>query len=225
MPAPLTLVIPTLNAAAALPDTAAALMPGLTRGAVAGLVVSDGGSADDTCAIARDLGATLVTGPPGRGGQIGRGVAAARTEWVLILHADTHLGPRWPDAVLDHIAAHPGQAAYFRLRFRAEGLAPRLVEAGANWRSSSFDLPYGDQGLLISKTLLAQIGGVPDIPLMEDVALARLLKGRLRRLDAIAETSATRYQNRGWIRQSGANLWTLLRYKFGASPYRLARKY
>jgi rSAM/selenodomain-associated transferase 2 len=225
MVAPLSVVIPTLNAASALPETASALMLGLTEGLICDLVVSDGGSSDVTLEVARGLGATVVEGPPGRGGQIARGVEVARAEWLLILHADTHLGPGWTDVVWNHIEAGEPMAGYFRLAFRAEGTMPKLVAAGANLRSRWFRLPYGDQGLLLPRRLLVEVGGVPEVPLMEDVILARRLRGRIRPLNAEAHTSASRYESDGWTRRIVRNLWTLARFQMGVSPQRLAREY
>ena len=225
MPAPIAVIIPTLNAAHALPATTEALLGGLTDGLVAELVLSDGGSKDGITDVARELGATLVTGPKGRGGQIARGVASARAPWVLILHADTHLSDGWAQAARDHIENHPDKAGWFRLGFRANGFAPRLVAGGANHRSRLLGLPYGDQGLLVARATLDEVGGVPGIPLMEDVALARRLKGRLRPLNSIALTSADRYETEGWMRRSIGNLGTLMRYLLGASPERLVARY
>ena len=225
MPAPIAVIIPSLDAAHALPATTEALLGGLTDGLVAELVLSDGGSKDGIADVARELGATLVTGPKGRGGQIARGVAAARAPWVLILHADTHLSDGWAQAARSHIENHPDKAGWFRLGFRANGLAPRLVAGGANLRSRLLGLPYGDQGLLVARATLEEVGGVPEIPLMEDVALAHRLSGRLRPLDAIARTSAERYETEGWLRRSAVNLGTLVRYFLGASPERLVARY
>lgn len=225
MVAPLSVVIPTLNAASALPETASALISGLTEGLVGDLVVSDGGSTDATLEVARGLGATVVEGPPGRGGQIARGVEAARADWLLILHADTHLGPSWTDAVWRHIDAGQNVAGYFRLAFRAEGTMPKLVAAGANFRSRWLGLPYGDQGLLVTRRLLDAVGGVPEVPLMEDVILARRLRKLKRPLNAEARTSAERYQSDGWMRRIARNLWTLARFQMGVPPERLTRGY
>ncbi len=225
MPAPLSIVIPTLNAADGLPGTIAALVPGLEAGLIAELIVSDGGSKDGTLDIADAAGAVVVNGSPGRGGQIARGVEAARAEWLLILHADTVLGPEWVEAARGHINAHRDKAGYFRLQFRAQGVWPGLIAAGANLRSKFFGLPYGDQGLLIAWTMLEAQGGVPDIPLMEDVVLARRLKGRLRPLEAVAATSAARYQRDGWLRRAFGNLVLLVRFALGATPEDLAARY
>ena len=225
MPAAISVVIPTLNAASELPETANALLCGIGDGLIRELVVSDGGSEDETLTIARDLGAVIVTGEAGRGGQIARGVAAAKGSWVLILHADTHLSDNWPDVARRHIGEHGGKAGWFRLRFRATGLAPRIVEAGASLRSRLLALPYGDQGLLVQKTLLDAVGGVPELALMEDVALARRLKQHLRMLEADALTSADRYVRDGWIARPLRNLVTLTRYGLGVDPAWLAKSY
>lgn len=225
MRAPISVVIPTLNAAAQLPATADALLNGVTEGVIGELIVSDGGSGDDTLEVARALGAEIVEGPAGRGGQIGRGIEIARGRWVLILHADTHLGAHWVEAAVRHMSQMPKAAGYFRLVFRASGPAARLVAFGANMRSRVFGLPYGDQGLLVSREVLDCVGGVPDVPLMEDVALARALKRRLVMLEAEAQTSAARYLADGWARRVLRNVWTLARYLGGARPEDLVRGY
>lgn len=222
MRAPVSVVIPTLEAGAELPHALAALMEGV-GGVLRELVVSDGGSRDATVEIARAVGARVVTGPPGRGGQIRRGIAAASGPWLLVLHADTRLGAGWCEAVRAHIDAG-GEAAWFRLRFRAGGVPPRLVERWVGLRSR-MDLPYGDQGLLLPRSLHDAVGGFEELALMEDVAMARRLRGRLRGLDATAHTSAARYEAGGWLRRGSRNLLTLGRYLSGADPERLARSY
>jgi rSAM/selenodomain-associated transferase 2 len=225
MPAPLSIIIPTLNAAADLPATTEALLSGATSGLVREMVITDGGSSDETLDAAKELGAVTVTGPPGRGGQLARGVAASKGAWLLLVHADTHLSDGWEETVYDHMNSHPGKAGYFRLRFRASGLAPKIVAGGANLRSRCLGLPYGDQGLLIARETLAEVGGIPEVPLMEDVVLARALKGRLRELDGEARTSAARYAKDGWIKRTIRNLGTLMRFFLGASPEDLKRRY
>jgi glycosyltransferase involved in cell wall biosynthesis len=114
MPAPLSVVLPTLNAARGLPPCAAALMEGLAEGVLRELVVSDGGSTDETLAIARALGAVVVEGPAGQ--EVARGVAAARGDWLLILRPGQILDPGWAVAARAHMAARPGQGARFRRR-------------------------------------------------------------------------------------------------------------
>ncbi|MEO1779047.1 MAG: TIGR04283 family arsenosugar biosynthesis glycosyltransferase [Pseudomonadota bacterium] len=220
MRAPISVVIPTLNAAASLSDTLAALVEGLDAGLVTELIVSDGGSTDGTQALADAWGANVIEGAPSRGGQLRRGCAAAGAPWLMVLHADTVLEPGWSDVV----GAHLGKtgAGYFQLRFDRGG---SFVAGWANRRAGWFGLPYGDQGLVMPRTLYDQVGGYPDIPLMEDVAMARALRGHLHPLDAVAVTSATRYRTQGWIRRGARNLWLLVQYLGGADPHRLAARY
>ncbi len=225
MRAPVSVVIPTLNSGTDLPATLASLGVGLRAGLIRELVVSDGGSRDDTVPLSGSAGAVLVSGPAGRGGHLARGAAAAEGEWLLFLHADTWLDDRWPDAVNAHLRHHPDSAGYFSLAFRSEGMAPRLVAGWANLRSHVFGLPYGDQGLLISRALYQKTDGYQDIPLMEDVAMARALRGRLRPLPARALTSAERYHQKGWLWQGLRNLIILFRYLLGTDPERLLRSY
>jgi hypothetical protein len=129
------------------------------------------------------------------------------------------------EAVQRHIARTPDHAGWFRLRFDDPSAAARTVAGWANLRSGAFGLPYGDQALLTPARLYRHVGGHPPIPLMEDVALARRLKGRLRPLGADAVTSAERYAREGWLRRGGRNLSTLALWRLGVSPEKLAERY
>ncbi|MBB94070.1 MAG: glycosyl transferase [Rhodobacteraceae bacterium] len=224
MSATLSIVIPTLDAEKHLPRCLDSLIEGLTSGLIRELVVTDGGSTDTTVEMADAAGAEIVTGPPSRGGQLRRGVAASRGEWVLVLHADTQLAPGWSDRVIDHIRDEGG-TAYFRLSFRETGLMPAVTAYWANLRARRFSLPYGDQGLLMRRSDYEQAGGYPDQPLMEDVALVRALARPFSQLDARAITSAERYQRDGWFRRGLRNFWTMFRYMMGTDPERLASDY
>ncbi len=225
MRAPVSVVIPTLNEQAGLPVCLGALFEGVSAGVIRELIVADGGSEDDTLQIAEDAGAEVVRCATSRGGQMRAGAAKAQGEWLLFVHADTVLSGGWSAAVEGHLQ-HMDVAGYFALRFEKGGLAGRFVAGWANLRSRWFGLPYGDQGLLISRQLYDKLGGFADIPLMEDVAMARQL-GRLRlaRLDVRASTSPRKYQAQGWLRRGGRNIWTLLRYLVGVSPEILAAAY
>ncbi len=226
MTAPLSVVIPTLNAADRIGPCLGALSEGLMSGLIRELIIADGGSGDAVAELADALGARLVTAPRGRGRQLAAGARAARGDWFLFLHADTVLAPGWVEAVRSHMLAGPGRAGYFALRFDTLAPMARLVAAWANLRSALFALPYGDQGLLVSRALYDQTGGYPEIPLMEDVALVRRIgRRRLARLGAAAVTSASRYAADGWLRRGWRNLTTLALYFLGVAPERLARRY
>ena len=223
MPAHLSIVIPVLNAGDALPGLLDSLLPGVAQGVIREVIVSDGGSSDATLQMARDAGCEIVKGSAGRGGQLCRGADVARGDWLMFLHADTRLPPGWAGAVCTHL--DPEQAAYFRLAFRSDAVMARVTAAWANLRSRLFGLPYGDQGMLISRALYDAVGGYADMPLMEDVALARQLRGRMVMLAETVTTDGRRYEQGGWVRRGARNLWTLARYLAGADPTKLAQAY
>lgn len=216
----LSIIVPTLNAAASLADCLSAV-----READETIVV-DGGSVDGTAAIARSFGARLVQSPRGRGLQLAAGAAAAKGDWLLFLHADTLLAPGWRAAAERHMARSPGKAACFRFRLDAGERRARLVEAGVALRVRLLGLPYGDQGLLVSRPLYNEVGGYRPLALMEDVDLVRRIgAGRIERLGVDAVTSAERWRSGGWLRRSGRNLLCLALYRFGMSAERVARLY
>ncbi|MEO1250789.1 MAG: TIGR04283 family arsenosugar biosynthesis glycosyltransferase [Pseudomonadota bacterium] len=226
----ISIVIPTLNAEARLGLCLEALIAPTISGLVKEVIVVDGGSEDRSREIADGYGASILSSPPGRGRQLAAGARAARAQWLLCLHADTVLGSQWERAARDHMNARPDAAGVFCLRFDAGGFAPRLVAMGAMLRTRVFKLPYGDQGLFISRALYDEIGGYGEEPLFEDVAIIRRLterRGRsaLRLLPASATTSAARYQREGYLRRVLRNQRLLARYLAGETPEALVKDY
>lgn len=193
-------------------------------GILAEVIFADGGSTDDTEQIAEEVGATFLSTPNGRGNQMAQAAKQARGEWLLFLHSDSVLDRDWQSAVTRHLAK-PEKAAYFKLRFDEDSFPAKTVASWANIRARLFGLPYGDQGLLIHQRLYKRVGGYPDIPLMEDVAMAKMLRGKLVALPASIETSAEKYRKNGWVKQSLSNFGFLFRYLLGANPTDLATKY
>lgn len=224
MPAPLTVIVPTLNAAERLGPTLGSLYEGVQAGLIAELIFADGGSTDDTALVAEEVGATFVTSPPGRGTQLAAGARACQTRWLMVVHADTVLSHDWPVVVRDHMKSSQ-DAAHFRLAFDAKSAAAQRTAAWANLRSRLFKLPYGDQGLLLPMALYNSVGGFAEVPLMEDVALVRKLRGRLTELPITATTSAAKYEAEGYLKRGSKNLLTLSKYFLGVSPETLAKRY
>lgn len=222
----LDVVIPTLNAGTTLAHTLAALH-GADQIALS-IIVCDGGSNDDTVDAARRAGATIVQAPRGRGRQLGVGADAGSSPWILFLHGDTILGPGWARAARSFTArpTSVGKAGYFRLRFASPNPQARRVEWLAAWRCRTLGLPYGDQGLLISRTLHDNLGGFKPLPLMEDVEFVRRIGAtNLVALDADAVTSAARYEREGWLRRPLRNLACLALYFAGVPPRAIRRAY
>jgi rSAM/selenodomain-associated transferase 2 len=213
-----------LNAGATLAATLAALQGDLS----VAITVCDGGSTDDTVSIARQAGATVVTAPAGRGGQLAAGANVGDASWILFLHADTVLAPGWANAIRAFMSRRTniGKAGYFRLRFDSADPRARRVERLAAWRSRSLGLPYGDQGLLIARALYEYLGGFKPLPLMEDVELVRRVgRKNLVALDTEAVTSAVRYERDGWTMRPLRNLSCLALYFARVPPRALQRLY
>lgn len=222
----LSIVIPTLNAASALPGTLAALGAARAAGFPHEIVVSDGGSLDQTIDLARRAEARVVVGASGRGAQLARGAAAAQGDWLLFLHADTKPAPGWLAPVGAFMRSDGSRAAYFRFALDDPHPAARRLEALVRWRCAALALPYGDQALLIARKTYDAVGGFRTLPLMEDVDLVRRIGRRqLVALDHAAVTSAQRYRRDGWWARPVRNLACLSLYFLGVPPRHLLRLY
>ncbi len=216
------MVIPAFDEAEAVAGAvASARAPG------AEVVVVDGGSRDGTPDRAREAGARVIAAPPGRAGQLQAGFAATDADAVVFLHADTRLPPGYADLVRDALADPLVVGGAFGFRFRERGRALHLVEWGARLRSRWLRLPYGDQALFCRASVLRELGGVPQVPIMEDLDLVASLRrrGRLALLPADAPTSARRYLERGVARTVLRNALALLGRALGLPRERLAAWY
>ena len=224
MPALLSIVIPTLNSTNLISSTLLSLSEGIEASLIKELIISDGNSTDHIKKLSNEIGAVFIKGQKGRGIQLRRGAMKATGEWILFIHSDTILPPGWAIAFLKHIK-NQENAGYCKLSFDDPSLIAKVISFGANLRSSIFKLPYGDQGLLISKKLYNEIGGYPDLPLMEDVAIVKLLKQKIQLVPVTIKTSAFKYKRDGWLKRSINNINLLIRFKIGADPHELAKLY
>ena len=229
----ISIIIPALNEAEAIGAT-------LDSAADAGeLIVVDGGSEDRTAEIARAHGATVVAAPRGRASQMNAGARVARGETLLFLHADTRLPPEFAGEVRRMLDLPGVAAGAFRLRIdgAAKGVnrgMPRgmqwwmqWVERAANWRSRILQLPYGDQGFFLRAELFRSLGGFPELPLMEDLEMARRVRrrGRIAISPLAVVTSARRWERVGVVRATMLNQVFLLAYLLGMPPRRIAEWY
>ncbi|MDX2224427.1 MAG: TIGR04283 family arsenosugar biosynthesis glycosyltransferase [Rhodospirillaceae bacterium] len=221
----LSVIVPALNAAAALPQSLAAVR---ACPDVAQVIVSDGGSADGTVEAARQAGAQVVTAARGRGAQMAAGAGAAVAPWLLFLHADTVLQPGWSVAARAFMddPAHADHAGYFSLRFDDDAPAARRLERIVAWRCRWLALPYGDQGLLIRRAVYERIGGFRPLPIMEDVDLIQRIPRTARiGLDGVALTSARRYRQEGYLMRPARNVICQAFWRLGVPAVTVARWY
>ncbi len=214
------MVIPTLDEEASLPQLLQAL------GKADEVIVSDGGSRDRTREIARRSGACVVTGPPGRGGQLNRGAAMATSDVLLFLHADTRLPEPALGAVAQAVASGAAGGA-FAVEFDARGLVWRLGDRLVSLRTRWTGVPLGDQAQFVTRTTFDRLGGFAEWPILEDLDFARRLKraGRTVLLRPPVITSARRYQQRGIARTIATNWLIWLLFFLGVPAARLARLY
>ncbi len=219
----LSIVIPTLNEAAVLAQTLGAI--GLNANIE--VLVVDGGSQDDTCAIAQSWGAKLLHSSPGRAQQMNLGAAQAQHDILLFLHGDTLLPPNYYRLIVATIAQPRTIAGAFDLTINAPDVSLRLVELGVKLRSRLLQLPYGDQGIFLKRETFRAIGGYPDLAIMEDYQLINNLKrlGRIAIVPTPVKTHPRRWQKLGILRTTVLNQIVILGYHLGIPPEKLRQWY
>ncbi|RCJ17245.1 glycosyltransferase [Nostoc sp. ATCC 43529] len=191
------------------------------------VIVVDGGSSDDTREIAQSLGVKVISSSPGRAVQMNAGAVAASGEILLFLHADSRL-PVAFDEMICTALQQPGIAAgAFNLQIDASLLSLRWVELGVKWRSHFCQMPYGDQAIFLTKTVFQEIGGFPELPIMEDFELIRRLKakGHIAIISTPVVTSARRWLQKGVFKTTLLNQIVIIAYLLGVSPERIRRWY
>ncbi len=223
----ISVVVPVLNDAAALErlldnlDAAAA-----EAGCSLEVVVVDGGSRDAPQAVCGGRASCVMLGLASRGAQLACGVAASREDWIWLLHADSGIDASSLRYLLD--LEEPGWGRFdVVLAGRSPSPLLRLVASLMNLRSRWTGICTGDQGMFVHRSLLAQAGGVPEQPLMEDIELSRRLK-RIRAplIPPISvASSARRWEKEGPLRTIALMWWLRLRYWLGVAPERLAQEY
>ena len=215
------MIVPTLNEAETLSTTLEALPPG------AELIVSDGGSTDETVSIAERHGARVVTGERGRAPQMNRGAQAAAGDVLLFIHADCVLGPDTRDKVMVALEDKKTVGGAFSLRIRDASWGLKLIAATSNFRARHLGIPYGDQGLFVRRSAFDQVGGYPELPFMEDVALVRALRrmGKLVQLNVPITTGRRHWQKLGPLATTLLNWSMVSLYTIGVPAGTLAPCY
>src|SRR4051812_36944607 len=219
------IIVPVLEEASGIVAALEALSP--VRDAGATVVVVDGGSSDATRALAAPLADRVIAAPRGRALQMNAGAHATEAQILVFLHADTTL----PANALDAISAGLARTGRHWGRFDATiaGADPllALVALAMNARSRITGVATGDQAIFVRRDAFEAVGGFPEIPLMEDVALSKRLLRRTRPL-ALEERvvpSARRWERHGTLRTIFLMARLRLAYALGADPRRLARRY
>ncbi|MEH2439446.1 TIGR04283 family arsenosugar biosynthesis glycosyltransferase [Nostoc sp.] len=221
--AKISIIIAAINEARNIKETIATTQSRLNIE----VILVDGGSQDDTVAIAQSLGVKVISSSPGRAVQMNAGAVASGGEILLFLHADTRL-PTGFDEMICTALQQPGTVAgAFNLRIDAPLLSLRWVELGVKWRSHFCQMPYGDQAIFLTKESFQQIGGFPELPIMEDFELIRRLKpiGRIVIIPTPVLTSARRWLQKGVFKTTLLNQLVIIAYLLGVSPERIRSWY
>lgn len=219
----ISVVIPTVNEAANIQKTLESVGLADNRETI----VVDGGSRDNTASLARSRGATVLTCGPPRARQMNRGAEAATGNILLFLHADTRVPEKFDAHIINALGQSNVAAGAFELRIDSPLPALRRIERLANWRSRRLRLPYGDQGIFMFRERFHQMGGYPDIPIMEDFELARRLKrkGDVVTLNVPVVTSPRRWEHLGVLKTTLINQVVIAAYHAGISPHTISRWY
>jgi rSAM/selenodomain-associated transferase 2 len=220
-PNDVSVVIPTLNER----DAVGACIESAFNAGASEVIVSDGGSQDDTPNRAAEAGATkVIRSLPGRGTQLNSGATFASKEFVLFLHADNLLGPECLQQICD---AEDVTWGAFRQQISSSRPVFRLLEFGNALRVRLRNVPFGDQAVFVRRSVYKQQGGFDEIPLMEDVQFAKVMRriAPAKLLPGPVAISARRWEKTGVVRQTLRNWKIQVAYSCGVSPDRLRQWY
>lgn len=218
------IIIPVLNEAATIGQT----LRQLQQHPEVEIIVVDGGSADDTVAIAQQMGVKAITVVgQGRAGQMNAGANIAEGKILLFLHGDTQLPDNFVSLVLRTLKQSGVIAGAFELAISGEAKSLRWIELLVKWRSRLLSLPYGDQAIFISKTAFDQLEGYAQLPIMEDFEFIQRAKkhGKIAIAPAAVTTSGRRWQKLGVWQTTLINQLMIAGYYLGISPVKLSNFY
>ncbi|WP_290649898.1 TIGR04283 family arsenosugar biosynthesis glycosyltransferase [Aquisalimonas sp.] len=221
----ISIVIPALNEADSIVDCLQPLQPARQTGHEVLLV--DGGSTDDTREMAAPLVDRVLEGPRGRAVQMNHGARASSGDVLWFLHADTRVPEDAVEAIMEVFRGGRRAWGRFDVSLDAPGTAFRIIAWSMNWRSRLTGIATGDQGLFVSRRLFDSVGGFPELPLMEDIAMAQALRAKALPvcLRQRLITSARRWQDHGTWR-TVLLMWRLrMAFFLGEDPAELHRRY
>ncbi|WP_394752138.1 TIGR04283 family arsenosugar biosynthesis glycosyltransferase [Crenothrix sp.] len=219
-----SIIIPTLNEAENIKACLLALQPLRQH---CEIIIADGGSTDTTRIQALALVDKIILSPRGRAKQMNNGATKASGDVFIFLHADTYLPDNALASLQEQSEKNNTHWGRFDIQLDSQHLVLKIVAHMINWRSRLTGIATGDQAIFVTRTTFFDIGGYPEIELMEDIALCHLLKkiGPPLCLKAKVTTSARRWEQFG-IRKTILLMWLIrVRYYFGAAPSELAKLY
>lgn len=221
----ISIIIPVFNEAALLPQTLRSIEKLEDKNIE--VIVVDGGSHDETQAVALRHGHKWVFSSTGRGPQMNKGAVLAKGGILLFLHGDSQIEAGGLDAIRESCRNEKVVGGGFRLGIDSKRRGLRFISSLANLRTRFTHIPYGDQGIFVRKKVFDQLGGFRNFPILEDLDFCRRLKkeGKIALLHEKVWTSPRRWEKEGIMKVTLRNQILLFLYFAGVSPMRLVRWY
>ena len=221
----ISIILPVLNEASAIAQTLIALQP--LREAGHEVIVVDGGSHDNTITLSKPYADKIIQKSRGRSRQMNDGAKSASHEILLFLHGDTFLPARADRLIIEGMKSMGSRWGRFDVKLSGKHPLLRIIEILMNWRSRLSRIATGDQAIFVKRELFEAIGGFPEINLMEDIALCKILKKYDRPLCLYQPvlTSSRRWEEKGLLRTILLMWFLRLAYFFKVNPKRLAKFY
>ena len=219
----ISIIIPVLNEALAI----STVIQRLADAANIEVIVVDGGSQDETVNIAKSFDIKVICTTPSRASQMNAGAAIAKGDILLFLHGDTILPTNFDTLIRQALQDTQIMAGAFELRIDSERRGVRLIERMVNLRSHFLSMPYGDQAIFVKASVFQDIGGFPNLPIMEDFELIRCLRqqGKIAIISAPVITSGRRWEKLGVVKTTLINQLIVAGYFIGIPPEELVGWY
>jgi rSAM/selenodomain-associated transferase 2 len=219
----ISIIIPVLNEINSIGNTLKVILPISDIE----IIIVDGGSRDETVKFCENLGLKVISSVKGRSLQMNTGAKFATADILLFLHGDTLLPVNFVPLIQQTLMDNHIIAGAFELKINSPKWGLRWIEKLVKWRSRIFQLPYGDQAIFLRKSTFIEIGGFPEIPIMEDFELIRMLrkKGQIKIVPESVITSARRWEKLGIFKTTLINQIVILGYFLGIKPEKIALWY
>ena len=223
----ISFIIPTFNESSTIEETLSKLTSIISEEDE--IIVVDGMSEDQTAQIASTFrGVNVIeSGTRGRAGQMNIGAGRARGEYLLFLHADTTIDGTGIEKLRNEIRNKGNIWGWFNLKLNSPRFIYRILETLACYRTRLSHEPLGDHGIFVKKSLFNEVGGYPEIPIMEDVELVKRLKSvsKGKRIDHFVLSSVRRFEREGILRNCLKISLMRARYFMGVSSAELSKGY
>ncbi|MCP2729565.1 TIGR04283 family arsenosugar biosynthesis glycosyltransferase [Limnofasciculus baicalensis] len=221
--AKISIIIPVLNEAIAI----STVIKRLGDASDVEIIVVDGGSQDETVNIAKSFSVKVISTTPGRASQMNGGAAIATGDILLFLHGDTILPNHFDTLIRETLQDTRIIAGAFELRIDSQRRGVRLIERMVKMRSHFLSMPYGDQAIFLKTSIFQDIGGFPNLPIMEDFELIRCLRkeGKIAIIPALVITSGRRWEKLGVVKTTLINQLIVAGYFLGIPPEELVGWY